>query len=225
MRPDAVLFDCDGVLVDSEPLTDAVIIANLERYGLKVSENEVADLFLGGTLAGVGEMARDRGAALPDDWIDEIYAETLGKLREGTPLVSGVVDLLDRLDTLGIPFGVGSNGPRSKMEITLGQNGLWDRFKDMMASAHDGLPAKPAPDIYASLAARIGVDPARALVIDDSAAGLGGAIAAGIPAIGYAERTPADRLEVLGVRVARSMSEVADMIGLGNDQNRGLSKS
>ncbi len=214
MRPEAVLFDCDGVLVDSEPLTDEVIIANLARYGLVVRGDEVTDLFLGGTLVGVGEEARRRGAELPDDWIDEIYAETLGRLRDGTPLVEGVVELIDRLDTLGIPFGVGSNGPRNKMEITLGQNGLWDRFKDMMASAHDGLPAKPAPDIYASLATRIGVNPARAVVVDDSPAGIGGAIAAGIPGIGYAERTPVDLLEAPGVRIARSMKEVGDLLGL-----------
>ena len=224
MRPEAVLFDCDGVLVDSEPLTDEVIIANLSRYGLEISEDEVTDLFLGGTLAGVGEKARERGAVLPEDWLDEIYSETFDRLREGTPPIEGITDVIERLDFLGIPYGVGSNGPRNKMEITLGQNGLWDKFKDMMASAHDGLPAKPAPDIYASLAKRMGVDPARAVVIDDSAAGIGGALAAGIPAIGFAQRTPAGRLEALGVPTVRSMSQLADMIGLWDDSNRELSK-
>ncbi|MEO1238239.1 MAG: HAD family phosphatase [Pseudomonadota bacterium] len=219
MRPEAVLFDCDGVLVDSEPVTDKVIIANLARYGVTVSEDEVTELFLGGTLAGVGEKARARGADLPANWIDEIYAETFDALRAGTPVIDGTVPLLDRLDTLGIPYGVGSNGPRAKMEITLGQNGLWERLKDKMVSAHDGVAPKPAPDIYLKLAGLLGVDPARATVVDDSPSGAKGGIAAGCQVIAFGQRTPAALLGPLGVPVARSMSELAAMLGVADDQD------
>lgn len=219
MRPDAVLFDCDGVLVDSEPVTDKVIISNLARYGLTVSEAEVTEFFLGGTLAGAGEKARARGADLPDTWVEEIYAETFDALRRGTPVVPGVQDLLDRLDALGIPFGVGSNGPRKKMEITLSQNGLWERCKDKIVSAHDGIPAKPAPDIYLKLAELLGADPARCVVIDDSPAGAQGGLAAGCHVIAFGERTPHALLAPLGVRIARSMSDVAAMLGVADDQD------
>ncbi|MEL7106033.1 MAG: HAD family phosphatase [Pseudomonadota bacterium] len=219
MRPDAVLFDCDGVLVDSEPVTDRVIIANLARYGIAVSAAEVTEYFLGGTLAGVGEKARAQGADLPKGWVDEIYAETFDALRRGTPLIKGVPDLLDRLDALGIPFGVGSNGPRAKMEITLGQNGLWERCKDKMVSAHDGVPAKPAPDIYLKLASLLGADPARCVVVDDSPSGAKGGLAAGCKVIAYAERTPEALLAPLGVPIARTMSDVAAMMGVANDQD------
>lgn len=223
MPPDAVLFDCDGVLVDSEPVTDRVIIANLARYGLSVSKDEVTDLFLGGTLAGVGEVARARGADLPDAWVDEIYSETFDALRQGTPLIDGVVDLLGALDRAGIPYGVGSNGPRAKMEITLGQNGLWDRFKSCMSSAHDaGVAAKPAPDVYLVLARQLSVDPARCVVIDDSPSGARGGIAAGAQVIAFGATTPAGHLKPLGVPIARSMSEIADMIGVGGDQDRAV---
>ncbi|MDJ1009129.1 MAG: HAD family phosphatase [Paracoccaceae bacterium] len=214
MTPKAVLFDCDGVLVDSEPITDRVVIANLARHGLAVSEDDVAELFLGGTLRGIGEAARARGADLPEDWLDGLYAETYRALEAGTPVVDGVPALLDRLDRSGIPYGVGSNGSREKMKITLGQNGLWSRFESAMVSAHDGLPAKPAPDIYLKLAETLGVAPAEAAVVDDSPAGLKAALAAGIPAIGFAERTPADRLGALGVPTARSMGAVAELLGL-----------
>lgn len=220
MRPEAVLFDCDGVLVDSEPVTDKVIIANLARYGVAVSEAEVTEFFLGGTLAGVGDKARARGADLPSDWVDEIYAETFDALRAGTPAIDGAVALLDRLDDLGIPYGVGSNGPRAKMEITLGQNGLWERLKDRMVSAHDGIPAKPAPDIYLKLATLLGADPARCVVVDDSPSGAKGGIAAGCQVIAFAERTPAALLEPLGVPVARTMSHVAALMGVVDDQDR-----
>ena len=219
MRPEAVLFDCDGVLVDSESITDRAIAANLTRHGLAIDAHEVSELFLGGTIRGVADVARARGADLPENWVEQMYAEIYDLLAAGTPVVAGVVDVLDRLDAAGIPYGVGSNGAREKMKITLGQNGLWDRFKDAMVSAHDGIAAKPAPDIYLTLARKLGVDPARAVVIDDSPSGLGGGIAAGIPVIAYAERTAEDRLAPLGVPMARSMSEVAAMIGVASDQD------
>lgn len=221
MRPDAVLFDCDGVLVDSEPITDRVIIANLARYGLTVTEDEVTDLFLGGTLAGVGEVAQARGANLPEIWVDEIYTETFEALARGTPLIAGVMGLLDALDEAGIRYGVGSNGPRAKMEITLGQHGLWERFAKHMASAHDpGIAAKPAPDVYLSAARQLGVAPERCVVVDDSPSGARGGIAAGAQVIAYGAATPLANLEPLGVPIARSMSQVADMIGVAGAKDR-----
>ena len=217
MTPKAVLFDCDGVLVDSEPITDGVLIANLARHGLRVSEAEVAELFLGGTIRNVGEEARRRGANIPDDWATDIYAEIYARLREGCPLVSGVEDLLKRLDQAGIATGVGSNGSREKMRITLGQNGLWERFAPVMVSAHDGVAAKPAPDIYLRLAETLGIDATEAVVIEDSPTGAKAGLAAGARVIGFAERTPPEKFSALGVPIAASMGKVAAMLGLGDD--------
>ncbi|MEM9709237.1 MAG: HAD family phosphatase [Pseudomonadota bacterium] len=217
MRPEAVLFDCDGVLVDSEPVTDRVIIENLSSYGLTLTPDEVTEMFLGGTLPQVGEKARAMGADLPETWTDEIYRKIDDSLRGNCPAVDGVHTLLDRLDRAGIPYGVASNGPRHKMAVTLGQNDLLDRMGDRIFSAHDGIAPKPAPDMYLMLAERLGVAPGRAVVVEDSAAGVRAAKAAGIRVIGYAERTPAEKLAALGAEAAATMAEVGRLMGFRDD--------
>ena len=151
--PNAVLFDCDGVLVDSEPIADKVLVADLASYGLILGPDQVTEMFTGGTLKGVEQSARKMGADLPADWLDGIYEKTFAKLRAGTPLIGGVGDLLDTLDATAIPYAVGSNGPMDKMRITLGQHDLWDRFGGHIYSSHVHGAAKPAPDLY-QLAAR-----------------------------------------------------------------------
>ena len=136
MTAKAVIFDCDGVLVDSEPITNDILHENLNANGLTIAHDQIEDMFVGGTIAGVGETAREMGARLPDDWVSQIYDAIYARLREGTPPIAGVQAVLDALDARNIPYAVGSNGSLEKMEITLGQNGLWHRFEGRMFSAH-----------------------------------------------------------------------------------------
>jgi beta-phosphoglucomutase-like phosphatase (HAD superfamily) len=100
---DLVVFDCDGVLVDSEPVTHTLIQANPARHGLPLAPQEVEERFLGGTLRQVGEKARAAGAELPDDWLERPYEEMHDVLRKGVPLIDGVVAFLDALDAAGGP--------------------------------------------------------------------------------------------------------------------------
>lgn len=212
--PKAVLFDCDGVLVDSEPLTEAVLIANLASHGFHVEASGLSELLLGGTMQSLGEMARGLGADLPEDWLSEIYAQMFDRLRAGTPLIAGVADLLDALDRQGITYAVGSNGPMDKMRITLGQNGLWDRFAPHIYSAHEHGAPKPAPDLYLLAAQALGQAPKDCVVIDDSPAGCRGGIAAGCRTLGFAETTDAAPLRALGIETVASMQEVQDLLAL-----------
>jgi beta-phosphoglucomutase-like phosphatase (HAD superfamily) len=110
MTPRAVIFDCDGVLVDSEPATFALLAAELASHGLRLPQTEMERLFLGGTIAGVHSRARALGAALPDDWVEGFYERLYARLAEGTPLVPGVLHLLDRLDAAGVMISRGSEG-------------------------------------------------------------------------------------------------------------------
>lgn len=211
----AVLFDCDGVLVDSEPLTDAVIARSLARHGLALGQHEISGMFRGGTLAGVAETAREMGADLPEDWLARTYDDIHAKLAEGTPLVPGIEGVLDRLDAAGIAYAVGSNGSHRKMEVTLGQHpDLRRRFGDRVFSREDVARPKPAPDLYLHAAHALGVAPAQAAVIEDSPTGARAARAAGIRCFGYAAAEKADGLLAEGATVFRDMADLPGLLGL-----------
>lgn len=210
-RPALIIFDCDGVLVDSEPLTNVIIAANLTRHGLPMSPDETHQLFTGGTLKGVGEAAVKMGAVLPEGWVDALYAETFAGLAQGVALFPGIWELLDQIACAGIAVAIASNGPMAKMEITLRPSGLWDRFEGRIYSGHDFKP-KPAPDMLLHACKVAGVTPAQALMIDDSAAGCASAQAAGVPCLGFLPEGPPDALQAVGAKVVRSMTEIADML-------------
>lgn len=194
MTPELVIFDCDGVLVDSEPATDQVIADFLNQYGLPVTPAEVHALFVGGTMASVGEEAMRRGAVLPEGWLDDLYARVFDRLREGVAQIDGVVDLIDRLDQAGIKRAIASNGPLDKMRITLEPSGLWDRFAPHIYSGHDHGP-KPAPDMIHRIMADLDVAPERSVMIDDSAPGCRSAQGAGIRCFGFVADGGAARLD------------------------------
>ena len=185
INPKFVMLDCDGVLVDSEPATNQVLSDNLTGYGFPVSQEDCIRLFVGGTLAGVGDYVRDQGVALPDHWVDEIYEQAFEALSKGVPLFPGVVEFLDMLDARGIGYCIISNGPLPKMKITLGPSGLIDRFGDRIYSAHDPGPAKPEPGMLIRAAKDAGVSTSDCIMVDDSANGLMAANAASVHAIAF----------------------------------------
>ncbi|MCV6574143.1 MAG: HAD family phosphatase [Cohaesibacter sp.] len=189
MRPDLVIFDCDGVLVDSEIVSNQVLIDNLAGYGLEMDLAQAMDLFVGGTMRGVEAKARDLGAQLPDErpdqWIDEVYAQTYARLKQGVDVVAGIPQLLDDLDAAGIAYCVASNGSDDKMKITLGQNGLWERFDGKRFSAHSLGVAKPDPDLFLLAAQHMGAKPDHSIVVEDSVNGVLAAKRAGMYCFGY----------------------------------------
>ncbi|WP_209505121.1 MULTISPECIES: HAD family phosphatase [unclassified Ruegeria] len=209
---DLVIFDCDGVLVDSEVISNQVLADNLAGYGLHLTLPECMSLFVGGTMVGVRDKARGMGADLPEDWIDQVYAETYDRLRAGVPLVSGVADLLAALDQRGIPYCVASNGSPDKMQITLGQNGLWDRFKDVMFSAHVLGTGKPDPKMFQLAAEHFGAQVP--VVIEDSHNGVTAAIRANMRCLAYAPHGGGDRLADLGAEVITDLSQAHPLLGL-----------
>ncbi|WP_342077973.1 HAD family phosphatase [Yoonia sp. SS1-5] len=213
MTPELVIFDCDGVLVDTEPVTDAVLSADLTRHGYAVSPQEIHTRFAGGTIAGIAREAREKGADLPDDWIDRIYETVFAALRKGTPVIPGVMELIHACDRAGIKRAIASNGPMAKMEITLAPNGLWNLFEGRIYSGHDH-PPKPEPGMLLQIMADAGVAQDNAVMIDDMPAGFNAAKAAGIRCFGYvAEGGPA-RIGDTGAIPVTSMDEIARAIGI-----------
>lgn len=209
---DLVIFDCDGVLVDSEVLSNQVLVANLGRYGLDLTLEDSVGFFLGGTMVGVRDKARSLGADLPDDWVDEVYAETYERLRRGVDLVPDIPELLGILDERVIPFCVASNGSLDKMKITLGQNGLWERFGEAMFSAHMLGIGKPDPTLFLTAAQHF--DARNPVVIEDSPSGVTAAIRADMRCLAYAPHDDGAKLTALGAEVFTEMSQVPELLGL-----------
>ncbi|WP_264211329.1 HAD family hydrolase [Leisingera thetidis] len=213
--PELVIFDCDGVLVDSEPASNRALADNLARHGLQMTVDQSMAHFVGSTMAGVMEKARSLGAELPDNWTDEICAETFAQLRLGVPLMPGIPDLLARLDAHGIRVCTASNGSEEKMRITLGQNGLWERFHPQaMFSAQSLGVAKPEPGLFLAAASHFGVQARDCLVIEDSGSGVTAAVRAGMRCLGYAPHGGGQKLAALGAEVFRDMAAVPALLSI-----------
>lgn len=215
MSVKAVLFDCDGVLVDSEPMTFLALQEDLAEHGLHLTIPQMERMFLGGTLERVRQVANDMGAGLAPAWCDSFYARLYAMLRARAELMPGVESLLDRLDAAGIPYAVGSNGRRAKMEASLGRHpALWARLQDRLFSGQDlGCP-KPAPDLYLHAAAFLGVAPAHCVVVEDSGPGAMAAKAAGMRCLGYAPQGPAEALIAAGAEIFTDLNDIPKLIGL-----------
>lgn len=215
--PEAVLFDCDGVIVDSEGPTLELFVEELAQHGLPLTQAAFEVDFLGQTVEMVARQAEGAGARLPEGWVAHFYSRMNAAMAAGVPLVPGVLGVLDRLEAAGIPFAMGSNGSLAKMKVTLGQHGIEGRFRAVLSGQALGRP-KPAPDVYLAAAAACGVAPQRCVVIEDSAQGARAGLAAGARVLGYAAQgagTPMARcLTDLGVPLFHRMEELPGLLGI-----------
>lgn len=210
--PKAVIFDCDGVIVDSEPETMVLLKRDFAERGFVITDAQLDDL-LGGVMADVADRARALGADLPPDWVDRFYDRLYDHLTQGVALVPGILGVLDALQAARIPFGMGSNGSDRKMQITLGHYpGLAERFGIILSGQTLGKP-KPAPDLYLAVAAALGAAPADCVVIEDSPTGARAAIAAGMRCFGYAPHGNA-KLAATGAVLFRSMEDLPALLNL-----------
>ena len=210
--PALVIFDCDGVLVDSETPANEMLVANLARHGMTLTIEEAEHKFVGGTLQTEFETLKAMGANLPDDWCMEYRKELHGRLREGVEPIAGVIAVLDLLDEKGVPYCVASNGSDEKMSITLGQTGLWERFDGRRFSARTIGIAKPEPGLYLAAAEAMGVKPDQCVVIEDSASGALAAQRAGMLCFGYAPKGTGQALAAHGARIFRDMSQLPELL-------------
>jgi HAD superfamily hydrolase (TIGR01509 family) len=188
-----VIFDCDGVLVDSEPIAVRVDALVLGRLGWDLSEAEIIERFMGRSEAYmVGEIEAALGRPLPLDWDAEFVPLYRDALEAELEPVDGV---MEALDAISAPTCVASSSTHERLRFTLGLTGLLERFDGRIFSAADVANGKPAPDLFLHAAASLGADPARCAVVEDSVYGIQAARAAGMRAFGYAGGlTPADRL-------------------------------
>jgi HAD superfamily hydrolase (TIGR01509 family) len=208
---DLVIFDCDGVLIDSERIAvriDAVVLA---RLGWELTEAEIVERFVGRSEAYmVSEIERAIGRPLDVGWDDEfvpLYREALEAELEP---VDGIVEALDAISA---PTCVASSSSHERLRFTLGLTGLLDHFDGRIFSATDVANGKPAPDLFLHAAATLGADPARCAVVEDSVYGVEAARAAGMRAFGYAGGlTPGERLAGPRTTVFGDMRELPGLL-------------
>ncbi len=180
-----IIFDCDGVLIDSEILSAEVDCAILREYGYEISPAELAHRFAGITTEGIFQLVGEEiGREFPDEVLDRAKRETDLKLRREVAPIEGVHEMLDALDD---PRCICSNSRLSRLEVSLQKVGLWDRFRPYIFSAQEvgTKRGKPAPDVFLHAAGVFETDPADAIVIEDSVTGVAGGVAAGMRVIGF----------------------------------------
>ena len=177
-RIGAVLFDCDGVLVDSERLAVECIVEFAARHGAGFGFGEALDRFTGGRMADtVREIEKRAGRALPGDFEDRLRARMAAEFEARLQPMDGAAALVEALD---VPCCVVSNGPRAKMEVTLRVTGLLEHFAGRIVSAYEVGAWKPDPAIFLHAARLLGVAPERCAVVEDSGYGVAAGVAAGM---------------------------------------------
>lgn len=208
-----VIFDCDGVLVDSERITHQVVVDMLAEHGVTLGFYEAVDRFIGMSMAnGLVQLKALLGGDLPDDFLPEMGRRTRAAFDAGLTTVPGIEALLDGLAPQR-PFCVASNGNRRKVDHTLGLTGLLPRFTGRIFTADDVQHPKPAPDLFLLAARTLGARPAHTTVVEDTPTGVAAAKAAGMRAIGFAAMTPANRLQAAGAdAIAHDMDTVAALL-------------
>jgi beta-phosphoglucomutase-like phosphatase (HAD superfamily) len=214
-----VIFDCDGVLVDSEPLANRLMAELLTDEGLSTSPEEAWRDYRGRSMSDCGALAAERlGRALRSDFFERFDRRFKDECRSGLAPVAGVADALDTLALLGCRSCVASSGTIEKMRFTLGLTGLLDRFEGTLFSAARLARSKPFPDVFLHAARCMRARPADCVVVEDSLLGVQAAVCAGMPVLGLAAPGEAGMLSEAGAQTFEDMRElpgrVAQILGL-----------
>jgi HAD superfamily hydrolase (TIGR01509 family) len=208
-----IIFDCDGVLVDSETLENQIMAQCLAEIGLPITGEQARKRYIGLSMKAVmDDVEREIGRALPEGWLSTFHARSHARLRAEIVAIAGVVEAIDALEAMGFATAVASSGEHEKMAITLGRTGLYERFKGRIFSAQDVAHGKPAPDVYLLAAATLGYAPKSCFAVEDSPNGARAAVAAGMTTFGYAAQIDPALLEAVGVQTV--FTDMADLPAL-----------
>jgi HAD superfamily hydrolase (TIGR01509 family) len=209
-----VIFDCDGVLVDSERLSVRVEAAYLAELGWPLTEAEIVERFMGRSAEYMDEAIEAQlGSRLPGDWKEQFQRRYREAFATHLVPVDGVVEALDQITAATC---VASSGSHDKLRFTLGHTGLYERFEGRIFSGYEVVNNKPAPDLFLHAAARMGAEPTRCAVVEDTLYGVMAARAAGMRAFGYAGGLSApERLEGDGTVVFDDMRDLPRLLANG----------
>lgn len=210
-----VIFDCDGVLVDSEPLANRVTAEFITAAGWPLTGAECEARFVGLNLeAMMPVIEAELGHPLPSGWVAGLTARLVTVLaRESTP-IAGAIAALNGVTALGLPWRVASNSSHAEMNAKFACIGLSDRVAGLLHSYTDVRAGKPAPDLFLATAATQPMEPAHCVVIEDSATGARAAAAAGMQCLGYAPHGDGARLRAEGAHIFNNMAELPALLAV-----------
>ncbi|MEU1558759.1 HAD family hydrolase [Streptomyces scabiei] len=213
MRYDLVIFDNDGVLVDSEPISNRLLAEYLTELGHPTSYEDSIRDYMGSAMHRIQELVLERtGKKLPEDFDDVFHQRVFAGFERDLEPVPGVVTVLEKLVADGLPYCVASSGSHERIRVGHRTTGL-DRWfgEGLVFSAQDVGRGKPAPDLFLHAAERMGVAPERCAVVEDSPLGVRAGLAAGMDVYGYTPMTPAGKMP--GAREYFSdMGELLDLL-------------
>lgn len=202
-----LVFDCDGVLVDSEPISNSIFQQMILQLGVSLSLQQTIDTFVGRTMNACKEILESQfQATVPPDFLEQFDAKCFAAFQRELKPVAGVQELLHHVHS--IPRCVASSGSYQKINTTLTITNLLQEFQPNIFSATEVARSKPAPDIFLFAAQKMNTLPSNCIVIEDSPLGVEGALAAGMRAIAYVERTPFHKFQHFNVPMCSTMTEV-----------------
>ncbi|MFF4586511.1 HAD family hydrolase [Streptomyces sp. NPDC001388] len=213
MRYDLVIFDNDGVLVDSEPISNRLLAAYLTELGHPTSYEDSIRDYMGSAMHRVHDLVEARtGKRLPAEFDDVFHRRVFAAFEQDLEAVAGVVGVLGKLAADDVPYCVASSGSHERIRVGHRTTGL-DRWFDeeRIFSSQDVGRGKPAPDLFLYAAERMGVTPGRCVVVEDSPLGVRAAVAAGMDVLGFTAMTPADRLGG-ATQLFCDMGELVDLL-------------
>ncbi len=214
--PKLVIFDCDGVLVDSEPISNTVLARTLTDAGLPTTLDDALRDYEGRTLSDVADRAEGRlGRPLPADWLTRFRDARVVAFEDDLRAVPGAADVVRAVRDAGIAVCVATQGEPEKTELTLGLTGLRPLFgAEALFSAELVPRGKPHPDLFLHACAAMGAEPEHCVVVEDSPLGVIAGVAAGMRVIGYAAERNDPELSDAGAEVVGSMEQIPPLLGI-----------
>jgi HAD superfamily hydrolase (TIGR01509 family) len=209
-----VIFDCDGVLVDSEGISNAVLARALSSLGLEISGADAHDAYRGMFLTEiVADAERRLGAPLPPDFLETFERDRVDAFRASLEPMPGAAEAVRAVTAMRSDVCVASQGRLSKTELTLTLTGLRDLFgPDALFSAHSVPRGKPAPDLFLHAAAAMGAEPERCVVVEDTVIGVRAALAAGMRAIAFVPQGDGDVFRAAGAATVRALHDLPGLL-------------
>jgi HAD superfamily hydrolase (TIGR01509 family) len=211
-RLQLVIFDCDGVLVDSELITNRVFVGMLNELGLKLSLDDMFERFVGRSMPQCLSMIKELlGRDVPEEFPAEFRVRIAAALKNELRSVPGIESALE---SIKLPYCVASSGTHDKMQLTLGLTGLLPKFQGKMFSVTEVAHPKPFPDVFLHAAKQSGVAASACAVIEDTPTGVQAGVAAGMTVFGFCAHTPRHRLLEAGAHhIFEHMRDLPRLIG------------